>query len=596
MKKILCLISVLVLIFAVAACNKKKKDEIPGYEEQVSKEISAEEGGKVESSDGKTSIEIPGGALDEDTTITMTIYDASGYSDGNGKILSKVVNFEPNGTIFKKPVIISMTSLEKVENRIIAAAVLHETEGKWSYSETGAAVMISGKDAAGDPIMTSAAGDPIMISAAGDPIMMSAAGDPIMMSAAGDPIMVTAAGDPIMNAAAGDPIMMTTGHFSSYTFIATESKGSAEKPDEASEEPEKDDEISDEDEDIDISDIEIAEEDDDIPDEEIPDETEDEDEIPDEDGDEEVIVPEPDPVYSKVVCTGLRNCFDENGEPLSECPKEGVMSGQDAGYIFRKSCVLRKFEALPIPEDFNEDEPYYQMTQDNNTGLTWLFSAYEEDKNSQSKHSEFCNNLEYDGHDDWRLPTPQEALTIADYDIFNGDYEFMALKASVFPDIAGYAYGWQYFWTSKENFYYSTEKGEIAAGQTYVENTGTMCVRGEEYGKVEASDYTSVNNNGEEMILDSKTDLYWQKTSVNGKTWKEALAYCESLEYAGKSDWRLPSRNELATLIDYSKSNPASSFPGIPSAVFATSTYIINSGEIAVNMGTGEVVAENESV
>ena len=55
MKKILILISVLVFVFALASCSKKKKDELPAYEEQVSKEIKADEGGKVESSDGKTS-------------------------------------------------------------------------------------------------------------------------------------------------------------------------------------------------------------------------------------------------------------------------------------------------------------------------------------------------------------------------------------------------------------------------------------------------------------------------------------------------------------------------------------------------------------
>ena len=300
MKRIFCLVSVFVLIFAVVSCGKKKKEEIPGFEEQVSKEISAEEGGTVESSDGKTSVEIPAGALDEDTTITMTIYDAAGYSDTEGKtVISKVVEFEPSGTIFKKPVIITMAVSEAVEDKIVSAAVFNEKEGKWSYSEHGAYAVLAGRDAAGDPIMQSAAGDPIMLSAAGDPIMQSAAGDPIMMAAAGDPIMLAsagdpimsnAAGDPIMNAAAGDPIMMTTGHFTAYTFIVLESAAPVEEPDE--EVPESDEEIADEDteeitdedDDIDISDIEISEEDDDIPDDEIPDETGDEDETPVVDG------------------------------------------------------------------------------------------------------------------------------------------------------------------------------------------------------------------------------------------------------------------------------------------------------------------------
>ena len=119
MKRILCLISIFVLIFAVS-CNKKKSHD---YEERVSKEISAEEGGTIESSDGKTSIEIPAGALDEDTTITMTIRNADAYPKAEDEnMISWVVEFEPSGKIFKKPVIISMSSLEKVENKVITAS------------------------------------------------------------------------------------------------------------------------------------------------------------------------------------------------------------------------------------------------------------------------------------------------------------------------------------------------------------------------------------------------------------------------------------------------------------------------------------------
>ena len=327
MKRIFCLIFVFVLIFAVASCGSKKEN--PAYEEQVSKEIKAEEGGKVESSDGKTSIEIPAEALDSDTKITMTIYDVSDYAAipdkiGGMKVVSKVVEFEPSGTVFKKPVIISMTASEAFENKIVSAAVFYEKEGKLSYSEHGAYGVL-GKDAAGDPIMTTAAGDPIMLSdgnlttGAGDPIMNAAAGDPIMMSAAGDPIMTNAEGDPIMNAAAGDPIMMATGHFTAYTFIAIDPKEPVEEPDE---EPETDEDVTDDDDEpVETDDDEpVAETDDDEPvetDDDEPVETDDDEPV------DEDIVPEPTepPVYSKVLCTGQTRCSD--GESIIDCPTEG---------------------------------------------------------------------------------------------------------------------------------------------------------------------------------------------------------------------------------------------------------------------------------
>lgn len=38
--------------------------------------------------------------------------------------------------------------------------------------------------------------------------------------------------------------------------------------------------------------------------------------------------------------------------------------------------------------------------------------------------------------------------------------------------------------------------------------------------------------------------------------WKEAIEFCEKLEFAGYSDWRLPSIKELLSLVNYSCINP----------------------------------------
>ena len=227
MKRVFALFLILLTVLAVASCGEEKKKDV--VKEKVAKEVPAEEGGTVSTSDESVTVDIPADALDSDTTITVSVYESSHYSTAKGeKVVSTVVEFEPSGTVFKKPVIIKMTANKEIKDKVVAAAVYNEAKGAWSYSEHSEYAVLVGRDAAGDPIMQTAAGDPIMLNAAGDPIMMSAAGDPIMLAAAGDPIMLAsagdpimtnAAGDPIMNAAAGDPIMMTTGHFTAYTFI-----------------------------------------------------------------------------------------------------------------------------------------------------------------------------------------------------------------------------------------------------------------------------------------------------------------------------------------------------------------------------------------
>ena len=84
--------------------------------------------------------------------------------------------------------------------------------------------------------------------------------------------------------------------------------------------------------------------------------------------------------------------------------------------------------------------------------------------------------------------------------------------------------------------------------------------------------FNSTTVNGDVIVTDTKTGLVWQKTYETGKKWQAALDYCENLTYAGYSDWRLPDKNELASLVNYEKYNPASDFPDMPSQCFWSSS------------------------
>ncbi len=52
-----------------------------------------------------------------------------------------------------------------------------------------------------------------------------------------------------------------------------------------------------------------------------------------------------------------------------------------------------------------------------------------------------------------------------------------------------------------------------------------------------------------ETFTDTSTGLMWQDSSHNiQKDWDSAISYCQNTEYAGFSDWRLPSKSELEDL------------------------------------------------
>jgi hypothetical protein len=57
----------------------------------------------------------------------------------------------------------------------------------------------------------------------------------------------------------------------------------------------------------------------------------------------------------------------------------------------------------------------------------------------------------------------------------------------------------------------------------------------------------------------------WQQATAPGTyNWQEALNYAESLTLAGYSDWRLPNKNELLTLVNFERMNPAIDIEAFP--------------------------------
>ena len=58
-------------------------------------------------------------------------------------------------------------------------------------------------------------------------------------------------------------------------------------------------------------------------------------------------------------------------------------------------------------------------------------------------------------------------------------------------------------------------------------------------------------------VLDNLTGLIWTRNaSLSYTTWSNAIVYCEGLDYGGQTDWRLPNRFELESLLDLSRSTP----------------------------------------
>jgi len=199
---------------------------------------------------------------------------------------------------------------------------------------------------------------------------------------------------------------------------------------------------------------------------------------------------------------------------------------------------------------------------------------------------EYCNNLKLGDYSDWRLPNVNEMLLI----IENSSSEFTI--NSIFQNTTSN------YWTSTtvlddENYGIVTNFFSVLIYQmhkAYMYND-VRCVRGGNLSyantkKIGDSDISSksynetitktgqstsyidgddgwysageqksfTRNSAVQIVKDNVTGLMWQdnEDARNREASQSAgISYCESIVLNGFSDWRLPSRKELFTLLDF---------------------------------------------
>jgi hypothetical protein len=203
-------------------------------------------------------------------------------------------------------------------------------------------------------------------------------------------------------------------------------------------------------------------------------------------------------------------------------PSEGAFFGQDGTYRI--------------------NVPSYATTvstaTDSITSLMWQLKPAGGGK-SQADAVAYCDELSLAGHDDWRLPTRLEYVTLLDEGLPNG----FAVPPAIPNDSTGTHWTQSASATSESTFFIVDDEH----GLLTVASAGTFlarCVRGPAL--------TGTLAVGADSTVDSMTSLEWQTTELvdTAVSWSDALEYCEGLEHADKSDWRLPSIKELVTLID----------------------------------------------
>lgn len=108
-----------------------------------------------------------------------------------------------------------------------------------------------------------------------------------------------------------------------------------------------------------------------------------------------------------------------------------------------------------------------------------------------------------------------------------------------------------------------------------------------------------------EAVLDRETGLIWERSpdQSNLMNWEAAIRYCQNVTIGGRKGWRLPTVEEILSLVDPSQSNPAlpeqHPFVAVVSHDYLTATTVMrNSGQqqdIVVTVGIGDAHTGQEN-
>ena len=106
---------------------------------------------------------------------------------------------------------------------------------------------------------------------------------------------------------------------------------------------------------------------------------------------------------------------------------------------------------------------------------------------------------------------------------------------------------------------------------------------------------------GDAAVKDNHTGLVWEQTpGPDLMFWVDALTHCDTRATGGRTGWRLPTKEELAGLVDTSRHDPAlpsgHPFSNVKSAIYWTSTSSAKDPVLAwhVSFFSGEVVTDGK--
>ncbi|MGB3225408.1 MAG: DUF1566 domain-containing protein [Desulforhopalus sp.] len=273
-----------------------------------------------------------------------------------------------------------------------------------------------------------------------------------------------------------------------------------------------------------------------------------------------------------ILSTGLSQCYNEEGEQV-DC----TGSGQDAEFSPGISWSVERFEV--------QDE----LVRDNATNLIWLRnscpSEYPLSWQEGLDFIEEMNRKAIHGRTDWRMPNRRELRSLVDhsskkpvltnghpfYNVFLGWF-WTSTTAVIAPRYAWYIHleGGRMFYGNKDGYYWVWPV--CGTSDTLASTGASRCY--DEQGSIRPCSESRQDGSlvlgvrwpkprfiqAKLGVVDRLTGLTWHAKALVGKpadSWNQALDTVRSYAEQTGLPWRMPSINELESLVDASTHTPA---------------------------------------
>jgi hypothetical protein len=108
---------------------------------------------------------------------------------------------------------------------------------------------------------------------------------------------------------------------------------------------------------------------------------------------------------------------------------------------------------------------------------------------------------------------------------------------------------------------------------------------------------------GNQGVMDKETGLVWQKNlDTTSRNWYDSQVYCNTLNLGSRMGWRVPTLQELTSLVDQTQTNPplpsGHPFANVQNTFYwvATTKAIDTSAAWLVSMHDGDLSSQYKSV